>query len=79
MKPRLILGPLLAACAPADEATWRTDTTAVDTDTEINELEEDDEGDIVRVPMTNKEWHAYISQLTATDENPTPHIPVEEA
>jgi len=45
MKPLLILGPLLSACAPADEATWRTDTSAVDTDTEINESEEDDEAD----------------------------------
>ena len=44
-----------------------------------DEDDEDDEGRIVRVPMTIEDCNAYLSMLTATDERPTPHIPVEEA
>ena len=43
-----------------------------------DEDDEDDEGRIVRIPMTIEAANAYISMLAATDENPTPHIPMEE-
>ena len=29
--------------------------------------------------MTIEDCNAYLSMLTATDERPTPHIPMEEA
>ena len=44
-----------------------------------DEDDEDDEGRIVRIPMTIQDCNTYLSMLTATDEGPTPHIPVEEA